>query len=194
MRLIRFLIGGPPKKSASRPVSPLSRVNRRYLYLGDEYGVSVRLGQRNSLKVLDGEFEVTLREMSRENFEGYIEGWFRRRARAEFLEAVERWRPLLEALGHQIPRPRLKLFYMKRAWGRCYYTKELITINLHLLKFPRECFDYIVLHELCHFVHQDHSPRFKALMGEVYPQWRETDASMKAFLRARGTILQKLHI
>lgn len=189
IRLIRFFVGSPTK-----PHTPLTRVKRRYLYLGYEFDVKVSQGDRNSLKIIGSEFHVTLSQMSHENFEQYIEGWFRRKARGEFKGAVERWRPILEALGHQIPEPRLKLFYMKRAWGRCYYTKGLITINLHLLKLPRECFDYIVLHELCHFVHQDHSPRFKALMSQAYPQWQQTDAMMKAFVRERVTILQKLHI
>lgn len=48
-----------------------------------------------------------------------------------------------------------------------------ITLNPHLVKAPRECIDYVVLHELCHIAEHNHSERFYRLMGQVMPQWEK---------------------
>lgn len=114
--------------------------------------------------------------------------WYRRQARKSFQAAVDRWLPLFRAAGHAIAPPRLKIFVMRRAWGRCYYTKGLITLNLHLVKTPQACIDYIVLHELCHFVVSNHSQAFYRLVESFLPEWRESDAQLKAFAREQRII------
>lgn len=189
MRLIRIF------RSSPKPVVSKSKVpiTRSYLFCGHTYKSHLSAAGRNSLKVVDGEFRITLRQWSQEAMDEYVGGWYRRQCRAAFGRAVQRWRPALHDLGYEVPEPRLKIYVMRRAWGRCYYTKQMITINLNLLKCPVECFDYIVLHELCHFVHQNHSKDFHDLMTTVDPTWKEHDQTLKTFIRAEATILQRLH-
>ncbi len=165
------------------PVSP--HVRRTFLFLGREYVVELSPGPRNAIKIDEANaiLHVSLHPMTRENFIAYFEGWYRRTARKEFDRAVAFWLPRLAALGHVIPPPQLKIFRMRRAWGRCYYTKGLITLNLHLAKAPREAISYILMHELCHFVVQNHSAQFKALETQLMPHWREVDQKLKTFAR-----------
>ena len=77
---------------------------------------------------------------------------------------------------------------MRRAWGRCYYTKGLITMNLHLVKAPDPCINYIILHELCHFVVNNHSREFYRLVEQFMPSWREADLLLKNFAREKRII------
>lgn len=78
--------------------------------------------------------------------------------------------PLLEPYG--VARPRLRLREMKSRWGSCLVYKQTITLNTRLLTCSRECIEYVVLHELCHFVHPNHSPRFYALLASFLPDWK----------------------
>lgn len=171
--------------------TPLRSTSRKIMLLGTNYNIKLNEGKRNAVKIENGTLHVTLNPMTRENMTAYLDGWHRRYARNTILRSVEQWLPQFEAHGYTVPEPRIKLFAMRRAWGRCYYTKGLITINLHLLKTPTECIDYIVLHELCHFVIHNHSASFHALMSEMMPHWRTIDLQLKEFARSRMVITNK---
>ena len=60
----------------------------------------------------------------------------------------------------------LKIQSSRTRWGSCSGTNA-INLSLFLMKVPEHLIDYVILHELCHTVHHDHSPRFWALMDEV---------------------------
>lgn len=191
----RVLTIGQGRKTARRTTArssvsqatatPIKSTTRKILFLGQTYNIKLTdggaIGKRNTIRISDSTLNVTLNPMTRENFELYLDGWYRRKARAVINQSIDMWIPQFEQNGYTIAKPQIKLFKMRRAWGRCYYTKGLITINLHLVKAPRECIDYIVLHELCHFVVHNHSATFHNLVAEIMPQWRTIDAQLKAF-------------
>lgn len=180
----------PRSKSASTPEArPLSSVRRKYLYKGSKYDVAIAHGTRNSLRIDNATFHVTLKEMNAVCFEDYIDGWYRRAARREFVRICE---TMTQRMG--IAMPQIKIFKMKRAWGRCYYQKGIVTLNLHLIKTPEQCIEYIILHELCHFTHHNHSAAFYDMVSFYDPQWKCKDQLLKDFSRSEPTILQKLHI
>jgi len=57
-------------------------------------------------------------------------------------------------------------------WGSCSPTGQ-ITLNPHLVKAPRNCIDYVLLHELCRIAEHNHSERFYRLLYGVMPQWEK---------------------
>ena len=59
---------------------------------------------------------------------------------------------------------------MKTQWGSCSPGGRL-TLNPYLVKAPRECIDYVILHELCHIAEHNHSDKFYRLMKRVMPKW-----------------------
>jgi len=63
---------------------------------------------------------------------------------------------------------------MKRRWGSCRRNGK-ITLNLALMKYPLECIDAVIVHELCHLLEFNHSPRFYRLMTRAMPQWKTWD-------------------
>lgn len=172
-----------------RGSTPIRYVRRKFLLQGEEYAVALkRDAPRNGLAIEGQTMVVSLCPATRENFDRFMRDWYRRRARRVFQASVERWLPRFATAGHEITPPRLKIFAMRRAWGRCYYTKGLITLNLHLVKAPQRCIDYIVLHELCHFVVSNHSKDFHRLVESFLPDWRAADELLKTFARARRVI------
>jgi|GEM_PF-6679998 len=194
MSIIKILLfgnrKGKPAKTSRKPTSetPIKSHRGKIWFEGNQYEVKLHHAARNSVKINENTLDIYLSGMTRENFAALIDGWYRRKARAKFKKAVEKWLPYLEERGYRVDEPRLKQFRMRRAWGRCYYTKGLITLNLHLVKAPQECFDYIVLHELCHFVVHNHSKAFFALQSDILPGWEEIDTWLKNFARKNRII------
>lgn len=96
--------------------------------------------------------------------------------------ALDRMLPVAAQLG--IDRPELRLRKMSSQWGNCHYTQGYITLNLALAGCPEELQDYVVLHELVHFVHHNHGREFKAAMTRLMPDWWIRRHELKAFAPA----------
>ena len=94
-----------------------------------------------------------------------------------FLEVVEQLYPLFKSLG--VSKPALRIHDMKTRWGSCIVNKGAITLNKRLLSYPRECIEYVALHEYCHFIHPNHSKKFYALVESFMPDWKKRKALLK---------------
>lgn len=90
---------------------------------------------------------------------------------AIFTEILDEVYPAFIPYG--IARPKVRIRTMKSCWGSCLVNKGIITLNRKLLMKPRECIEYVVVHELCHFVHPNHSKQFYGFMEQFMPDWKE---------------------
>ena len=93
--------------------------------------------------------------------------------------ALDRMMPAVSELG--IARPELRLRKMNSQWGNCHYQQGYITLNVALAGCPEPLQDYVVLHELVHFLHHDHGMEFKAMLTRLMPDWRERRRELKSF-------------
>ena len=119
------------------------------------------------IKMLRGRLEVTVRQRSPEKIRELLHQWYKVRARDVF---ERRLMALLPKLLWLTEPPTLRLQTMQTQWGSCS-TKGTITLNPQLVKAPRDCIDYVILHECCHLVEHNHSERFYRLIGQVMPEW-----------------------
>ncbi len=62
---------------------------------------------------------------------------------------------------------------MKARWGSCYRKERYIILNLHLIKAPKYCIDYVVLHELIHFKYKNHDNKFYTFLTSLMPDWEK---------------------
>ena len=62
---------------------------------------------------------------------------------------------------------------METRWGSCLVKKGIITLNKRLLEAPRNCIEYVVMHELCHFIYPNHSKQFYSFLTTLMPDWKE---------------------
>jgi predicted metal-dependent hydrolase len=60
---------------------------------------------------------------------------------------------------------------MKTKWGSFSINARRIWINLEIAKKPMECLEYIIVHEMVHFIEPHHNERFHALLDRHMPQW-----------------------
>lgn len=102
-----------------------------------------------------------------------LRDWLRRRARME----LEPW---LQSLSQQcdLAYSQLSVRGQTSRWGSCS-TKQSISLNFKLLFLPPPLVDYVLIHELCHTVHMNHSPAFWALVQRYCPQYDRCRAELK---------------
>lgn len=91
--------------------------------------------------------------------------------RAVFGEIVQDIYPIFQKYGVAVPIVRLR--DMDTRWGSCLVKKGIITLNKRLLEAPRNCIEYVVVHEFCHFIHPNHSKNFYGFLSMLMPDWKE---------------------
>ena len=111
-----------------------------------------------------------------DRIERLVREWFRRQARPIFEQAIAAWWPRLGLADNRYPT--LKLRAMRRRWGSCA-SHGGINLNLWLLGAPRDCIDYVVVHELCHLREFNHGPGFYHLMDQLQPDWRPREKRLR---------------
>lgn len=140
-------------------------------YLGKQYVLKViqHADETPSVKLLRGKIEVTVREKSIEKISTLLTDWYKARAKEIFTRRLD---AMLEQALWTSETPPLRVLTMQTQWGSCSPAGRL-TLNPHLVKAPRDCIDYVILHELCHLAEHNHSQRFYRLMGQVMPHWEK---------------------
>lgn len=88
-----------------------------------------------------------------------------------FGEVMDELYPLFKKYG--IEKSTLRIRDMETRWGSCLAKKGIVTLNKRLLEAPRNCIEYVVMHELCHFMHPNHSKYFYAFLSMLMPDWKE---------------------
>ena len=91
--------------------------------------------------------------------------------------ALERFYPSFAPLG--IARPTLRYRSMRSRWGSCHTQKGVITLSYMLITKPQYLIDYVVMHELCHLIHADHSPAFHREMSLRMPDWQSRRRALR---------------
>ncbi|MFU8839019.1 MAG: M48 family metallopeptidase [Thiohalomonadaceae bacterium] len=155
-----------------RYVTPRKYVSgESHYYLGKQHllKVIVEPSAKQQVKLLRGRLEVSVRQRSADKVRALLHDWYRERAREVFQRRLE---ALLPQTLWVKKTPHIRLLAMKTQWGSCSPGGTL-TMNPHLVKAPRECIDYVLLHELCHLAEHNHSERFYRMMGRVMPRWEK---------------------
>ena len=68
---------------------------------------------------------------------------------------------------------------MKTRWGVCNKKLEKVTLNYNLIYMDRKYLDYVIVHELSHFIHFDHSKEFWKLVSENEPNYKQIRKEMR---------------
>jgi len=86
-----------------------------------------------------------------------------------YQERLDYWYNIFE---EDIPVPNLKIRKMTSRWGVCNIKNHNVTLNLELSKYNMECLNYVIVHELSHFIHPNHSKDFWNLVSKYYPNYK----------------------
>lgn len=150
---------------------------RRYVsgemqfYLGRRYMLKVVQGTEATVKMQRGLITVSIPEPQPDRpgkAKALLRKWYRTRAHHVFTERLKQLTPQLPWVKVT---PAFRVISMKKQWGSCS-AAGVLALNPHLIKAPKDCIDYVILHELCHIKEHNHSERFYALLQHVKPDWK----------------------
>lgn len=178
------------QKRARWVVSHVAEANARFAHVRPREYVSgeqvLYLGRRYVLKVLPTDarpgpvrlkgnrLEVETRSANRDEIRGKVRAWYRVKARDYFARKIDE---AAVRLPWVYGVPPLRLLKMTRQWGSCSASGQVI-LNPHLIKAPRACIEYVILHELAHLKHHDHGAEFWKLLDDWMPSWRVTKRTL----------------
>ena len=153
------------------------RQSEREMVTGESHYV---FGKRYRLEVIErrGCHEVALKNNSTlqlfvnpgtsiQNRALVLNEWYREQLKAQIPDLLNHWQ---SAIGKQAADWGIKK--MKTRWGSCNIAQRRIWLNLELAKKPLECLEYVLVHELVHFLERHHNDRFHAYMDKYLPQWQ----------------------
>ena len=161
-------------KNLNKPQHQPKDPNLCYL-LGKPYRIERLDAAKNEVRFSGEVMQLLLKEDA--DPQSLIESFQRKLAKTVFLESVRRQLPLLAR--YRIPMPEVAVRKMKTMWGNCAFKKGKVTFALMLIEQPMEAIDYIVLHELVHFVHPDHGSGFYGLVRELMPDYKEREKRLQ---------------
>jgi len=110
-----------------------------------------------------------------------LQEWYRREVRKTADNLLTRWEPLLEVKVQQI-----FVQKMKTKWGSCNPLTRTIRLNTELAKKPIECLEYVLVHELAHFLDHTHGEEFTRLLDGHLPNWRSLKQAMNEVVSSSG--------
>lgn len=96
-----------------------------------------------------------------------LDDWYRLQLKETAKPLIAKWE---KRLGVRVDR--FFVQRMKTKWGGSNPQRSTIRLNLELAKKPPQCLDYVILHEVAHFLVPDHRQRFVDLLDRHMPNWR----------------------
>ena len=153
------------KKSLSRARKKMEK-DELFYYLGQKYDII--LVPFENTEVYDD--KIYVKDMKA------LDKWLKKEMKRIFSERLEYNYDLFD---EDIPFPKLKIRSMKTRWGVCNKRDNSITLNSKLIRYSIHEIDYVIIHELSHFVHFDHSKEFWETVRMYMPDYKKSVLILK---------------
>jgi hypothetical protein len=151
------------------------RGGESHLYLGRQYRLRVINAKKNEVHFTGREIQVY--HTAKSTARSVLVNWYRHRAKAKFAEIAEPWIQRFEQYG--VHPEGLFVQEMRARWGSCT-AKGKIILNPQLIKTPKACIEYVIIHELCHLIHKHHTHKFFQLQSTLMPDWEKWKNKLEA--------------
>ena len=144
-----------------------NKKKKAFFYLGREYDI-IEVSIMDKVEVNDKYIYIPNKKK--------FDLWYKKELRRVFEERLkynyERFKEIKKC-------PELKIRTMKTRWGVYNRVKHTITLNSHLLEYDYDVIDYVIIHELSHIIHFDHSKDFWALVSIYCPDYKKIRKKLK---------------
>lgn len=164
----------------NRPVRKKEYVSgESFLYLGRQYKLMVKQAAESKVTLSKGRLWVFTGQNGHAGKSGerLLEAWYRERAEKMLRERFEAVWDIFDYRA----KPGLNIRPMKTRWGSCS-KKGNVTLNTRLIQAPSYCIDYVVMHELCHLIEHNHSPKYYKLLDRFMPDWKSRKKRLESVL------------
>ena len=141
-------------------------------YLGKQYRLKVEESQEEGVKYFRGYIYVYVKDKSNyKKKEDLLNTWFDAKCKEVFYSLYEEMYPVLSK--YNVPEVNINIRLMKARWGSCLAQKNTIILNRELIKAPKYCIKYVILHELIHMLYKEHNNEFYDFLFTLMPDWKE---------------------
>lgn len=132
-----------------------------FCYLGNKYDI-ILVSSFNDIEIVNE--KIYVKDIKT------LEKWYKK----QMIELFEkRLRINYQKFEENIPYPNLKIRNMKTRWGVCNKKTKTVTLNSNLMKYDVTKLDYVIIHELSHFIHFNHSSNFWNLVSKYCPDYKK---------------------
>ncbi|MGB3452574.1 MAG: SprT family zinc-dependent metalloprotease [Moheibacter sp.] len=157
----------------------LYKSGESHYYLGRQYLLKIQKGKAEEVHYSGRFLKIETNNFSPEHIKKLLDKWYRERAKLKFAEYAE---PLIQGFKKYNAEPnKLYIQQMKNRWGSCS-AKGNIILNPELIKAPKACIEYVIVHELCHLIHRNHTKAFFALQSREMPDWEKWKLKLENFM------------
>lgn len=139
-----------------------------HLYLGKKYRLRIEISNTPRVRLKGGFFIIECERSTPEITKSQLEHWYKKKAEIYLTNIFEECWQRFRTEMHD--KPKLKLLKLRKRWGSLSKSGTM-SLNLDLIKAPRECIEYVVIHELCHLEHHNHGSGFYNLLEQSMPDW-----------------------
>lgn len=147
-----------------------------FLYMGADYPLHIiydEAYQKPLVNLENGSFYVYTVPKGEECIKSALADWYKHKAREKICERIEYYQPCFDISPAQI-----KVKEQKKRWGSCT-SKRVLLFNWRIIMAPLNVMDYIIVHEMCHLVHMNHSKEFWNLVKSILPDYEERKLWLK---------------
>ena len=139
-----------------------------HLYIGRHYRLKVEKGKERLVKIDGGFIRIVSVDVRPTTVKKLLDEWLRNKAKALFKKVFD---DCIKKYAKSIA-PRLQIRDMKTRWGSLS-KGGILTLNIKLIAAPKECIEYVVVHELCHLKYPNHDKKFYRLLETRLPDWEK---------------------
>ncbi len=158
-----FFLSFQPKTPPRKFVS-----GETHLFLGRSYRLKIIAADKEEVKISGKFIEVFTPDKTRA--EVLICEWYLQNAKTKFATIAA---PLIRRFKkYKVEPSSIVLRHMPTRWGSCT-TMGKIILNPELIKAPKGCIEYVIVHELCHLVHHNHTQKFVDLQTREFRDWEK---------------------
>lgn len=167
-----FFLAYYPKTTERKYIS-----GETHLYLGKQYILKVEENDLESVKLKGKFIEVKTKDKLR--VKQAVNTWYLEHARSRFHSIAL---PLIEEFKkYKVEPSSIVLREMPTRWGSCT-PKGKIILNPELIKAPKGCIKYVIIHELCHLIHHDHTQKFIDLQTKEMKDWQKWKDKLESLM------------
>ncbi|MBB6713406.1 M48 family metallopeptidase [Clostridium gasigenes] len=141
-------------------------------YLGKQYRLKVFESTEENVKYFRGYIHLYVYDKTDyKRKEELLNNWIEGKCAQIFNDIYNKVYPIVRK--YNVPKVEIKIRKMKTRWGSCMAKKEKIILNKDLIKAPKYCIEYVILHELLHLIYKNHNKEFYGFLYVLMPDWKE---------------------
>lgn len=146
----------------------------RFWFLGQSYRLQLVAGNNQTVVRMDDCILVTTATQAPQEVRAALVAWYQDQAKLELPRRVHCYADKMQVQATSVV---IKTY--RARWGTCYADGR-IALNWKIIMAPDTVIDYVVVHELCHLVHFNHSRAFWQLVQQYQPDYQAAKAWLKA--------------